>query len=229
MRLARSEFRAALIAMLGPSLMQAVSACCQACGHVRPFVRSCKLRPILGINLSDRHRMWWIWQDRPNVHNGCFLPHLESMWDRNSPTAVGCEDWDYRDIRLLVSSTGTFSCTCPRLLLVHSMAQRRRAVLMATLRKEAASVHSALPSLNQTPTSAEAINPAHPNWPHRMLALLSEALCNRSVPLPAANRRTLSICDHQQSQKQQGCVPEALVQRLWKITSYVETVLRSSL
>uniref|UniRef100_A0A0R3W2R5 Ubiquitin-like domain-containing protein n=1 Tax=Taenia asiatica TaxID=60517 RepID=A0A0R3W2R5_TAEAS len=123
----------------------------------------------------------------------------------------------------------TFSCTCPRLLLVHSMAQRRRTALMATLRKEAASVHSALPSLPQAPTSAEATNLAHPNWPHQMLTLLSEALCNLSVPLPAVNRQTTPICDRQQSQKQQGCVPEALVQRLWKITSYVETVLRSSL
>ncbi|KAL5112157.1 hypothetical protein TcWFU_005472 [Taenia crassiceps] len=135
------------------------------------------------------------------------------------------EEWE--NPRFCVS-TDTFSCTCPRLLLVNSMAQRRRAALMATLRKEAASVHSLLPSLPQTPT-AEATNPAHPNWPYRMLALLSEALCNRSVPLPAANRQRTSICDHQQSQKQQGCVPEALVQRIWKITSYVETVLRSSL
>ncbi|VDM34431.1 unnamed protein product [Hydatigera taeniaeformis] len=115
--------------------------------------------------------------------------------------------------------TDTSSCTCPRLLLVHSIAQLRRNALMASLRKEAASIHSALPPLPYTPLSIEATNPYHPNWPHQMLALLSEALCDRSVPLPSTNEQIASICHHHSDQKQEGCVPEALVQRLWKITS----------
>ncbi|KAM7540928.1 hypothetical protein Aperf_G00000031676 [Anoplocephala perfoliata] len=134
--------------------------------------------------------------------------------------------------------TDTFSCTCPRQLLVYSMAQRYRRRLMASLRREATSVHTALPSSIRTLASASGgDDPTDSDWPHRVLALLSPALCNQAVPLTPNNQaadaetvRTVKICDLKGDKEGQfeDCVSEGLVQKLWEITSYTERKLALS-
>lgn len=109
---------------------------------------------------------------------------------------------------------------------------------MTSLRREAISVYSALPSSIHTFASASSgDDPTDPDWPHRVLALLSEALCDQAVPLTPDNQgadagaaRTIKICDLEGDKEGQSknCVSEALVQRLWEITSYAERELETS-
>ncbi|VUZ51427.1 unnamed protein product [Hymenolepis diminuta] len=133
--------------------------------------------------------------------------------------------------------SATFSCTCPRQLLVHSVAERRRTRLMASLRQEAASVHSSLPpSVHSLTLAVGADKPSNSDWPHRVLALLSEALCNQAVPLTPNDKaqmhtaqRTIKICEHRQGNEvTNDCISESLVQRIWEITSYAERKLENS-
>ncbi|KAM3171796.1 hypothetical protein ACTXT7_015879 [Hymenolepis weldensis] len=133
--------------------------------------------------------------------------------------------------------SATFSCTCPRQLLVHSVVERRRTRLMASLRQEATSVHSALPpAVHSLTLAAGADKPSNSDWPHRVLALLSEALCNQAVPLTPNNKaqmhtaqRTIKICERKQDNEvTNDCVSESLVQRIWEITSYAERKLENS-
>nr|CDS26142.1 ubiquitin domain containing protein 2 [Hymenolepis microstoma] len=134
--------------------------------------------------------------------------------------------------------SASFSCTCPRQLLVHSVFERRRTHLMSSLRREATSVHSLLPpTVHALALAAGADNPSNPYWPHRILALLSKSLCNKAVPLTPKNmtpmnsaRVTIRICERRQGSEEvsQDCVSESVVQRLWEITSYAERKLENS-
>ncbi|VDO16216.1 unnamed protein product [Rodentolepis nana] len=132
----------------------------------------------------------------------------------------------------------TFSCTCPRRLLVHSVFERRRTHLMSSLRREATSVHSLLPpSVHSLALGADADKPSNPYWPHRTLALLSKSLCNQAVPLTPKNATPknsvgvgIRICEREEGNEEvsKDCVSQSVVQRLWEITSYAERKMENS-
>ncbi|VDN98718.1 unnamed protein product [Rodentolepis nana] len=118
----------------------------------------------------------------------------------------------------------TFSCTCPRRLLVHSVFECRRTHLMSSLRREATSVHSLLPpSVHSLALGADADKPSNPYWPHRTLALLSKSLCNQAVPLTPKNatpknsvRVGIRICEREEGNEEvsKNCISQlALTQK----------------
>ncbi len=103
---------------------------------------------------------------------------------------------------------------------------------MASLHKEATTVYTGL----QEAVGASRL-PAflsfdinHPDWVHRAMAALTTALCNFSLPLGSTVMRTpldrLEVCS-KESQKG-GCTPDRLVQRLWKITTYADHMMKES-
>ena len=118
---------------------------------------------------------------------------------------------------------------------MHSLTERQRTYIMASLRQESTSVHDALPTILRSaiPASTTSLDsPKHPDWPYRMLTRLSGALCNHAVRLSNTSELNVSICSSRVGpivSKSRDCVPAALIQRLWEITSYVERNLQPSM